>query len=181
MKKGRRIAAVFLMFILLTGISGCGVNQKSPEGVVKSSIEAYGDDSAKNARKCFGSKESDKETEAEIEASIKYIQAHQTDKVDLLECGVIEDYGKYSYVYITYNLVLDKKKEYPCIGTYMVKKSDKKYYIMSSKEITQEISEQASTAYASFMNTEPYQDYSKAYEKFIKQNPGYEERISEKL
>lgn len=181
MKKGLKIAAVFLAAVLLLGVSGCGVNQKSPEGVVKSLIKAYGDDNVKDARKCFGSKESDKETEKEIEASMNYMKAHKPDKVELLECGTIEDYKKYSYVYITYNLVLENKKEYPCIGTYMVKKKDKEYYVLAAKDITEEMSKEAATAYASFMNTQPYKDYAKAYDKFIKQNPGYEEKIADKL
>lgn len=32
-----------------------------------------------------------------------------------------------------------------------------------------------------FMNTDVYKDYTKAYEVFIKKNPGYEDKISSKL
>ena len=32
-----------------------------------------------------------------------------------------------------------------------------------------------------FMNTQAYKDYTTAYDKFIKKNPGYEEKIAAKL
>ena len=39
---------------------------------------------------------------------------------------------------------------------------------------------QAATAYVQFMKTDAYKTYTKAYETFIKKNPGYEDKISEK-
>ena len=43
------------------------------------------------------------------------------------------------------------------------------------------MSKQAATKYAEFMNTQVYKDYTTAYDKFIKKNPGYEEQIAAKL
>ena len=40
---------------------------------------------------------------------------------------------------------------------------------------------QAATDYADFMTKDVYKDYAKAYEKFIKKNPGYEDKISGKI
>ena len=61
------------------------------------------------------------------------------------------------------------------------KKDDGKYYVMTPSEITDDISKQAATKYAEFMNTQVYKDYTTAYDKFIKKNPGYEEQIAAKL
>ena len=82
----------------------------------------------------------------------------------------------------TYELVLKNGQSYPCISTYMVqKKDDGKYYVMMPSEITDDLSKQAATKYADFMNTQAYKDYTTAYDKFIKKNPGYEEKIAAKL
>ena len=86
-----------------------------------------------------------------------------------------------AYVYITYNLVLEDDQEYPCVGTYMVGKQDKTYYIMAPSQITDDMRTQAATEYAKFMKTDSYKTYTKAYETFIKKNPGYEDKISEKI
>lgn len=67
------------------------------------------------------------------------------------------------------------------MGTYMVKKDGKKYYVMSPPEITDDLRDQAATDYAKFMTTDTYKSYTKAYNIFIKKNPGYEEKIANKL
>ena len=76
---------------------------------------------------------------------------------------------------------LKNEQEYPCVGTYMVEKKDGKYYVMSPSEITDELRTQAATDYAKFMTTDSYKSYTKAYNVFIKKNPGYEEKIANKL
>ena len=67
-------------------------------------------------------------------------------------------------------------KEYPCVETYMVGKQDKTYYIMAPSQITDDMKTQAATAYVQFMKTDAYKTYTKAYETFIKKNPGYEDK-----
>jgi len=52
---------------------------------------------------------------------------------------------------------------------------------MTPSEITDDMSKQAATKYKEFMNTQAYKDYTTAYDKFIKKNPGYEEQIAAKL
>ena len=84
-------------------------------------------------------------------------------------------------MYITYNLILEDDQEYPCVGTYMVGKQDKTYYIMAPSQITDDMRTQAATDYAKFMKTDSYKTYTKAYDTFIKKNPGYEDKISEKI
>ena len=64
---------------------------------------------------------------------------------------------------------------------YGAEKDDGKYYVMTPSEITDDMSKQAATKYAEFMNTQAYKDYTTAYDKFIKKNPGYEEQIAAKL
>ena len=82
---------------------------------------------------------------------------------------------------ILYNLVLSNDQEYPCIGTYMVKKDGSKYYVMAPSEITDDLRKQAAADYAKFMTTDSYKSYTKAYNVFVKKNPGYEEKIADKL
>ena len=85
-------------------------------------------------------------------------------------------------MYVIYDLVLKNGQSYPCISTYMVqKKDDGKYYVMTPSEITDDMSKQAATKYALFMKSDAYQEYTVAYDKFIKKNPGYEEQIAAKL
>ena len=63
----------------------------------------------------------------------------------------------------------------------MVEKQGKKYYVMSPSEITDELRNQAATDYAEFMTTDAYKSYTKEYNVFMKKNPGYEEKIANKL
>jgi len=41
--------------------------------------------------------------------------------------------------------------------------------------------QQAAADYQKFMTTKTYTDYTKAYEVFLKKNPGYEDKIASKL
>ena len=180
MKKGVRLLLVCLMFIVVA--SGCGVSHKSPEGVVKSLIKAYDKEKEKTILECYGIDEkADKTTQAEIDWTIKYFKAHDAKSIEVIKCDTIKEYKKYALVYVYYELNLGNKKAYPCISTYMTRKKDGKYYIMPSDDITEKMSRQAATDYAAFMNTDVYKDYTKAYEVFIKKNPGYEDKISSKL
>ena len=52
---------------------------------------------------------------------------------------------------------------------------------MSSSEITDDLRNQAADDYAKFMTADSYKTYTKAYNVFIKKNPGYEEKIANKL
>ena len=89
------------------------------------------------------------------------------------QCDILSENGDYTYVYIIYNLVLENDQEYPCVGTYMTEKKDGKYYVMSPSEITDDLRNQAAD--------DSYKTYTKAYNVFIKKNPGYEEKIANKL
>ena len=116
------------------------------------------------------------------DATVKYFSAFEAEKTEITECDKIYQDGNYTYMYITYDLVLKNGQSYPCISTSMVQKKDNgKYYVMTPSEITDDLSKQAATKYADFMNTQAYKDYTTAYDKFIKKNPGYEEKIAAKL
>ena len=55
------------------------------------------------------------------------------------------------------------------------------YYLYSPSDISDKISQQAAADYQKFMTTKTYTDYTKAYEVFLKKNPGYEDKIASKL
>ena len=133
-------------------------------------------------KKCFGVSKADDTLQQEMDATVKYFSAFEAEKTEITQCDKIYQNGNYTYMYITYELVLKNGQSYPCISTYMVQKKDNgKYYVMTPSEITDDLSKQAATKYADFMNTQAYKDYTTAYDKFIKKNPGYEEKIAAKL
>ena len=146
-------------------MAGCGgVSHKSPEKVTEELIQSYVDGKESKVKDCYNQKDN---TEADLQTEITATLNYFNDK--------------YAYVYITYNLVLEDDQEYPCVGTYMVGKQDKTYYIMAPSQITDDMRTQAATEYSKFMKTDSYKTYTKAYETFIKKNPGYEDKISEKI
>ena len=162
MKKWYRYLAAGVLVLLTLCVAGCG-------GVSHKVKECY--NQADNT---------EADLQAEITATLKYFAAHNPKKVSVQDCEILSENDKYSYVYITYNLILEDDQEYPCVGTYMVGKQDKTYYIMAPSQITDDMKTQAATAYVQFMKTDAYKTYTKAYETFIKKNPGYEDKISEK-
>ena len=159
MKKWYRYLAAGVLVLLTLCVAGCGgVSHKSPEKVTEELIQSYTDGKEKKVKECY----------------------NQADNTEVQDCEILSENDKYSYVYITYNLILEDDQEYPCVGTYMVGKQDKTYYIMAPSQITDDMKTQAATAYVQFMKTDAYKTYTKAYETFIKKNPGYEDKISEK-
>ena len=154
----------------------------TPERVVRTLIESYTGGNESKVKKCYGVSKADDTLQQEMDATVKYFSAFEAEKTEITQCDKIYQNGNYTYMYITYELVLKNGQSYPCISTYMVQKKDNgKYYVMIPSEITDDLSKQAATKYADFMNTQAYKDYTTAYDKFIKKNPGYEEKIAAKL
>lgn len=179
-----RKTGILVLAVLLIGIMacGCGVNRKSPEGVVKSLVEAYEKGKEKDALTCYGQEEeADAVTKEEVEASIAYFKAHEAEKVEIQKCEVIQEMDGNSYVYITYQFVLGDDKNYPALATYLVGQKDKKYYVLPPAEVDETMEENVQKAYEEFMNSEAYKDYTKLYDAFMTKHPGYEEKIADKL
>ena len=183
MKKWYRYLAAGVLVFLTLRVAGCGgVSHKSPEKVTEELIQFYVDGKENKVKDCYNQKDNtEADLQTEITATLKYFEAHNPKKVSIQDCQVLSQNDNYTYVYITYNLILEDDQEYPCVGTYMVGKQDKTYYIMSSSQITDDMRTQAATDYANFMKTDAYKTYTKAYDTFIKKNPGYEDKISEKI
>lgn len=173
---------LILLLVLIFGIRGCGVSHKTPEKVVKELIGSYAKEKVKGAKDCYGAKKDTPEAlQAEIDANIKYFQAHGPEEIIIESCEELYQDEKLTYVYIIYKLRLENGQEYPCISTYMTELREDEYYILSPAEITEEMGMQAAEAYAKFMTTDTYKDYVTDYETFVKKNPGYEEKIAGKL
>ena len=171
-----------LIIIIVFAAKGCGVSHKTPERVVKTLIEAYTSGNESKVKKCYGVSKADDSLQQEMDATVKYFSAFDAEKTEITQCDKIYQNGKNTYIYITYNLVLKNGQKYPCITTYMVQKKDNgKYYVLTPSEITDDLSKQAAEKYAEFMNTQVYKDYTTDYDKFIKKNPGYEEKLAAKL
>lgn len=176
------VALIVLIIIIVFAAKGCGVSHKTPERVVKTLIEAYTSGNESKVKKCYGVSKADDSLQQEMDATVKYFSAFEAEKTEITQCDKIYQNGKNTYIYITYNLVLKNGQKYPCITTYMVQKKDNgKYYVLTPSEITDDLSKQAAEKYAEFMNTKVYKDYTTDYDKFIKKNPGYEEKLAAKL
>ena len=169
MKKWYRYLAAGVLVLLTLCVAGCGgVSHKSPEKVTEELIQSYTDGKEKKVKECYNQADNtEADLQAEITATLKYFAAHNPKKVSVQDCEILSENDKYSYVYITYNLILEDDQEYPCVGTYMVGKQDKTYYIMAPSQITDDMKTQAATAYVQFMKTDAYKTYTKAYETFI--------------
>ena len=121
--------------MLVMAMSGCGVNHKSPEGVVEALIKNYVSGSEKKVKQCYSQeKDTNELLQNEIDATLKYFAAHNPTKVKVEQCDILSENGDYTYVYIIYNLVLENDQEYPCVGTYMTEKKDGKYYVIIKAE-----------------------------------------------
>ena len=178
------IGAVVLIvsLALIFGLRSCGVSHKSPEGVARSLIKAYANGNQKKIKDCYGAKKDTEESlQKEIDATIRYFDAHNLKDVEIKECDVLSENDKYTYVYVTYDMQLENSQSYPCINTYMTDKEDGRYYILSSSKVTDDMRKQAASDYAKFMTTNTYKNYVKEYETFTKKNPGYEDKIAGKL
>lgn len=175
------VAALLLLLIIIFGAKSCGVKHNTPEGVVKSLIESYFDGKQGNIRDCYGVKELDENLKKEVDSTIRYFDIHNAKELLIDDCGVISKNNNYTYVYIVYSVELENGQRYPGISTYMVEMKDEDYYVLPSSKISSDMSKQAAEEYAEFMITDPYKRYVTAYDTFIKKNPGYEDRIAEKL
>lgn len=173
---------ILILLVIILAARGCGeISHRTPEGLVESYIKAAVEGKDKKMQECYGADKISDEAKTEISSTVKYFQAHGAKDVNIDSCEAISESKNYTYVYIRYNLVLQNDQEYPCISTYLVKVQDKKYYLYSPAEISDEISQQAAADYQKFMTTKTYTDYTKAYEVFLKKNPGYEDKIASKL
>ncbi len=173
---------ILILLVVILAARACGgISHRTPKGVVEGYIKAAVAGKDKKMQECYSADKVSDEAKTEISSTVKYFQAHEAKAVNIESCETISENKKYSYVYIRYNLVLQNDQEYPCIGTYLVKAQDKKYYLYSPSDISDKISQQAAADYQKFMTTKTYTDYTKAYEVFLKKNPGYEDKIASKL
>lgn len=183
MKKWKSYLIAAMMILLTLCVTGCGgVSHKSPEKVTEELIQYYVEGKESKVKECYNQSDNTEESlQSEISANLQYYQAHNAKKVSIQNCEVLSENGDYTYLYITYHLILQDNQEYPCIGTYMIGKQDKQYYVLAPSQITDDMRTQAADAYAEFMKTDVYKTYTKEYDTFIKKNPGYEQKIADSL
>ena len=182
MKKMRKYILSGIIFLIMFSMMGCGVNHKSPEGVVSSMIESYAKGKDKKVKDCYNAKkDASEELQTEIDAVTKYFKAQKAKKISVADCDILSESDSYTYVYVIYHFELEDGQIYPCIGTYMTRQEDGKYYVIPASEITEDMSKQAATDYAKFMTTDVYKNYTTAYDTFTKKNPGYEDKVAQRL
>lgn len=174
---------LIVLLIVVFSIKGCGkIKQGTPEKVVESLVKYSVEGKQNQIHLCYSPDgEVSDRLQTEIDAAVAYYQAHESEGVKIQNCGTIFEYDTYTYVFIYYTLVLADEQEYPALATYMVKEENGKYYVISSEDITDEMSEQAALDYESFMSTTDYTRYTESYEQFMESNPDYETKIAEKI
>ena len=175
-------AAVIVVIVFFSLLSGCGVSHSSSKGVVRSLIESYGEGSERKVKDCYGQrKNTESSLQTEINTMMAYLEAHNTKQIHIGESDMLWETEKESFVYILYNLELDNGQEYPCLGTYITTRKGGKYYIVPPSGITRDLSDRSAQAYTKFMTTDTYKEYAKEYNAFVKKNPGYEEKIATRM
>lgn len=184
--KGVILGAVLAAVLLLPGC-GSKVNHKTPEAVVKSLISAYQSQDEKAVKQCFGQepdKDCGKEIKKEMDYNLRYFKAHEAKAVDFEKAESLGEFDKKNLVYVWYHYEVKINKEtqkVPALSFYFVKKSDKKYYVVPAKDVTDEMSETSRKEYNKFVKTDDYKAYSKEYQEFIRKNPKYENSLQNKF
>ena len=85
MEKKIKIMILGIAMTFVLAMSGCGVNHKTPEGVVESLIKEYTDGSEKKVKDCYVQKDDTSELlQNEIDATIKYFAAHNPTKINVM-------------------------------------------------------------------------------------------------
>lgn len=178
-------AAVFLVVVvILLFYRSCGSSHSSAVGVVQALVKAGVNGDIRKMKDCYGVKgDAPGELQRELDATVKFYKAHNTEGVRIRKSGKLFEDTDLSCtgVYIVYRLRLPDGQYYPCIGTYLVKKREGRYYVLTAAQTEEEMSSAAAEAYAKFMETDLYKDYAKEYDTFIRKNPGYEDKIAGKL
>ena len=107
MKKWYRYLAAGVLVLLTLCVAGCGgVSHKSPEKVTEELIQSYTDGKEKKVKECYNQADNtEADLQTEITATLKYFAAHNPKKVSVQDCEILSENDKYSYVYITYNLI----------------------------------------------------------------------------
>jgi hypothetical protein len=208
-KQGIIIIGILVLVLIITAVilsTRVKVTHKSPEGVVKSLINAYQKDSEKAVRDCYGfSKKENLDTisEKEINSNLNYFKAHNAKQVIFDTCDSLGTFNGYELVYIIYQYDIqlsdlkekkensekeESKKEKesnklraPAISLYFVQNKDEKYYVVPAKDIDAELSDISKREYTKFVTTDIYKKYQENYNTFIKEHPDYEELVSKSL
>ena len=179
---GGAAGLLLIIMVIIVSARSCSSNHKSAQNVVEELITAFVNGDENKMKDSYGISESDaSDVQAELDAAQEYYGAHNAKKLEITNTGSLFSEGKYIYVYIVYDLVLENDQKYPCIGTYIVQNIEDKYYVLPPSKVTEDLSEKATAAYKKFMNTDTYKKYTMDYETFIKKNPGYEDKIAAKL
>ena len=101
MEKKKRIWILGIALALVLVMSGCGVNHKSPEGVVEALIKNYVSGNEKKVKQCYSqndNKDTNELLQSEIDATLKYFEAHKPTKVKIEESDKLSENGNYTYI-----------------------------------------------------------------------------------
>lgn len=92
MKKKTKLILLGIVMVFAMALSGCGVNQKTPEKVVESLIKEYVNGNEKKVKKCYTQdKDANELLQSEIDATIKYFAAHNPTKLKVEKCDTLSE------------------------------------------------------------------------------------------
>lgn len=184
-KKGVMFLAVSVCMLVLGACSGKGVNAQSPEALIKSLITAYQEQNIQEVMECYGLTKDEKPQEdiqKEIDYNIRLFKAYEAKNIDFEKSDSLGKSGDSQLVYVWFNYEQEEKSQNcPVLSFYFVNKKDKRYVVVPAKDVTSEMSEYSRTAYEEFTETETYKRYKKDYDKFIKENPTYKEKLDKRF
>lgn len=208
-KQGIIIIGIFVLVLIIAAVilsTRVRVTHKSPEGVVKSLVNAYQKENERAVRDCYGfsKKENlDAVSEKEITSNLNYFKAHNAKQIIFDTCDSLGTFNGYELIYTIYEYDIqlsdlkekqedsekeESKKEKesnklraPAISLYFVQNKDEKYYVVPAKDIDTELSDIAKREYTKFIATDVYKKYQESYDTFIKEHPDYEELVSKSL
>lgn len=186
LKKGVLLILTASVMVILLGSCSKGVNNKSPEDVVKYLILSYQDQDSQAVKECYGIEEEEvqEDVQKEMDYNMRLFKAYQAENIDFEKSDSLGKSGesRLIYVWFTYETEETKKgQKCPVLSFYYVNQKEKRYYVVPAKDVTEEMSAYSRNAYEKFMNTNTYKNYQEDLEKFQEENPSYKEELDKRF
>ena len=181
------ILTVSACMFILAGCGGNGVNNKSPEAVVRSLIRSYQEQNFQNIKECYGLAEDEEvqeELQKEIDYNIRLFKAYKAKSIDFDKADSLGKSGDRQLIYVLFNYEPEdgeKNQKCPVLSFYFVNENEKRYFVVPAKDVTGEMSQYSRAAYEKFMGTNTYKKYKKDFENFQEENPSYKEELDKRF
>ena len=179
------ILTVYACMFILAGCGGNGVNNKSPEAVVRFLIRSYQKQNIQAVKECYDLSEDEEiqeDLQKEIDYNLRLFKAYKAESIDFKKSDSLGKSGDSQLIYVWFNYKSkDAEQKCPVMSFYFVNEKDKRYFVIPAKDVTEEMSEYSRGAYERFMDTRTYKNYQKNFEEFQEKNPSYKESLNKRF